>query len=433
MSVKNEVALNADAERWVLGLCLLDESGSALDDSLSRLKPEDFGLRQHQLIFSAMKDLSAREEAVDVVTLAECLTRLDDLEPAGGASYLAAITDGVPLVDVVRHIEIVRWYSRRWRIGTWSQRVLSACLDPTTTPDGLEALLEVPADAVATEHTIQRMQDVLASRAEEIRHAASTPNVTPGWQTSLGDLDATTTGIRPSELWVTGAIPGAGKTALLAQIALTNAKLGHAIGIFSLEMSSKGLVDRVLAMESGIHLMKLRDPRLLTRDDLEQLDGGIHRLQDTPIYFDETPGLALSALRARARLMVRKHGCQLIFVDFLQLVEAEGDSRRERVAAVARGLKNLAKELEIGVVVASQLARPQRGTAQLPTMLDLKESGDIEAAADTILLIHRPFVLSHKQADRAKDQIIIGSRGTALLETFRSFSTRLTPGSCEVG
>ena len=197
---------------------------------------------------------------------------------------------------------------------------------------------------------------------------------------------------------------------MLAQIALTNAKLGHAMGIFSLEMSSKGLVDRVLAMESGIHLMKLRDPRLLTRDDLEQLDDGIHRLQDTPIYFDETAGLALSALRARARLMVRKHGCQLIFVDFLQLVEAEGDSRRERVAAVARGLKNLAKELQIGVVVASQLARPQRGTAQLPTMLDLKESGDIEAAADTILLIHRPYVLSHKEADRAKNQIIIGKQ-----------------------
>ena len=253
--MKNEVAFNADAERWVLGLCLLDESGSALDDSLSRLKPEDFGLRNHQLIFSAMKDLSGREEAVDVVTLAERLRQLDVLKPAGGASYLAVLTNGVPLIDVVRHIEIVRWYSRRRTTGHWAQRLLNACIDPTTTPEGIETLLEMPADAVATEHTIQRMQDVLASRAEEIRHAANTPNVTPGWQTSLVDLDAATTGIRPSELWVVGAIPGAGKTALLGQIALTNAKLGHAMGIFSLEMSSKGLVDRVLAMESGIHLL----------------------------------------------------------------------------------------------------------------------------------------------------------------------------------
>ena len=130
--------------------------------------------------------------------------------------------------------------------------------------------------------------------------------------------------------------------------------------------------------------------------------------------------------------MVRKHGCQLIFVDFLQLVEAEGDSRRERVAAVARGLKNLAKDLQIGVVVASQLARPQRGTAQPPSMLDLKESGDIEAAADTILLIHRPFVLSQKEADREKDEIIIGKQRNGPIGripvVFDEAHTRFLPG-----
>jgi replicative DNA helicase len=178
--------------------------------------------------------------------------------------------------------------------------------------------------------------------------------------------------------------------------------------MFSLEMSASSLVDRVAALDLGIHLRKFREPRLLMPAERANLIEARDRLETLPLVIDETAGLSLATLKARARLMKRRHGVGLIVVDYLQLVRGEGDSHRERVGDVARGLKNLAKELGVGVVAASQLARPPKGVVSAPTMLDLKESGEIEAAADVVLLIHRPGVLTQRPEDAEEDRIILG-------------------------
>ncbi len=185
---------------------------------------------------------------------------------------------------------------------------------------------------------------------------------------------------------------------------------GRAVGVFSLEMSTASLVDRILSLNAGIAPRKLRDPRLMNVSDRQTLAEAEDRLADFPLVVDDTPGLTLAALRGRARLMQRRHGIELIVVDYLQLVVGPGDSTRDRVGAVARGLKNLAKELDVAVLACSQLSRPPKGTVQPPTMLDLKESGEIEAAADTILLLHRPWLLTRNLDDRSRESLIVGKQ-----------------------
>jgi len=438
---------NHDAERWVLGLCLLSEgtrtvadTQDALDEALSMLKPADFSLRKHQEIFCAVSELHAAGATADMVNVAQKLLERGTLESVDGPSYIDSLSEGMPRgIDVRAYCSKVLWFSRKRTVGNWAHQVQLACMDPTTTPEDLEILLEPPEEAYGGTAAIQLMGDVARERLSEIRNAASAPGKLPGWTTTIRDLDITTTGIRPTELWVVGAIPSAGKTSLLAQTILANARAGMPAGIFSCEMSAKGLVDRLLAIVSGLPLCKFRDPRRFSASELTELAGQSQKIIGLPIFFDETPGIELPTLRARARLMARKHGCRLFAVDFLQLVEAEGDNRRERVSAVARGLKNLAKELDAGVIAASQLSRPQKGTTATapPTYLDLKESGDIEGAADTVILIHRPFVLTHKQEDRERDQLIIGKQRNGpvgnIPVVFDEEHTRFLPGGahCE--
>jgi replicative DNA helicase len=409
---------NLDAERWVLGLCLLSEgtrtvtdSRDALDHSLSQLKPADFSLSKHQEIFRVLSELHAAGITADAVNVCQKLIERGSLERVDGVAYIASLSDGMPRgIDVERYCEIVSGFSRRRTIACWARQIELTCMDPAATAEDLSVLLELPEEAHGGRNALQPIGAVVRERLAEIRSSASAPEKLPGWTAGIADLDSATTGIRPSELWVIGAIPGAGKTSLLAQILLANAKAGVPVGIFSAEMSAKGIVDRLLSMDSGLALPKFRNPRSFSAAELNALGGHCREIIGLPIVFDETPGIELPALRARAKLMARKHGCRLFAVDFLQLVEAEGDNRRERVAAVARGLKNLAKELDAGVIAASQLSRPQKNAMAPPTMLDLKESGDIEAAADTVILIYRPFVLSHNASDRDRDALIISKQ-----------------------
>ena len=361
-----EKVANFEAEAWVLGAALLHRGAAPMDQVAASLKPQDFASERNQILFRAMLALSSSNSPIDAVTLIEALEGTGELDKVSIA-YVASLTDGFPDIDITRHIAIVKRYSRRRRYARWSHRLYLSCLDPESTDEDLAAALEQPDDVEEYRDPLRPFGVSLADRRRDIERLADSPGEAAGLRTTLPALDRATGGIRATELWVVGAIPGAGKTALLGQMAHGNAAIGGTpVGVFSLEMSEGSLVDRILALDLGISPRKLRDPRLLTTTDRQDICDAEGRLAGLPIVTDETPGLTLAALRGRARLMRRRHAVELIVVDYLQLVVGPGDSTRDRVGAVARGLKNLAKELNVGILAASQLRATGEGRERPP-------------------------------------------------------------------
>jgi len=227
-----------------------------------------------------------------------------------------------------------------------------------------------------------------------------------GLPTGISELDQATTGVRPGELWVIGAMSGRGKTALGAQIALANGSKGNPVVFFSLEMTRDELGDRFLCNESTVSAARIRNPSFIDNDEWRELAECAGRLAEWPLFIDDSPSLTIQALLARARLCIRRFGCRLVIVDYLRLIKAPGRELREQVGNATDALRQLAKSEQVGVVALSQLARPRdRNINARPTMLGLKESGDIEAHAHVILLIHMPAKKGEPSGD---DQIIIG-------------------------
>lgn len=227
-----------------------------------------------------------------------------------------------------------------------------------------------------------------------------------GLPTGIAGLDEATTGLRPRELWIAGALPGRGKTALGAQIALTNAGRGTPVAFFSLEMSREQLGERFLSNESRVSASRVRNPRYIEGPQWLSLMQCVSTLEQYPLYVDDSNSLSIETLSARAKLYVRRFGCRLVIVDYLRLVQASGDQIRERVGNVAEGLRQLAKSEDISVLALSQLSRPKDGDINSrPNLLQLKESGDIEASAHTVLLIYMPM---SNDDPTGKDEIIIG-------------------------
>ena len=227
-----------------------------------------------------------------------------------------------------------------------------------------------------------------------------------GLPTSLKGLDDATTGIRAGELWVIGAMSGRGKTALGTQIALANVAAGNPTVFFSLEMTREELGDRLLCNESTVSASRIRNPSFITKDQWREIVACADKAIGWELFIDDSSSLTIQALVARARLYIRRFGCKLVIVDYLRLIKAPGRELREQVANATDALRQLAKSEHVGVIALSQLARPKdRNTNSQPNMLGLKESGDIEAHAHVVLLIHMP---AKKNQPTGEDQIIIG-------------------------
>ncbi len=424
---------NADVEQRVLGMALIDEA--TMDEAAAALQPADFVLDRHQRIWRAMLGLRESGAPVEQVSVVFELERLGELERVGGVSGVAMLTDGQVSIDPTHYIELVRGYSHRRKLNAYAIRLQQVVLDPEATAEDVAVALELPVDDDRAGRALRSFAEVAGARLDEVlRLSDAEPGEAAGHPTGLANLDHLTTGLRAGELWVIGAVPGAGKTAWMGQVVDACISRGVGVGVFSLEMSGAGLADRLMSLRTGIHLRRFRVPRALTVVDKQLIVDAREGLAALPLTIDDTPGLPLAVLRARARLMQRRQpGLGLVVVDYLQLVHGPGDVRREQVAAVARGLKDLARELGVVVVAASQLARPPKGVeVKAPSMLDLKESGEIEAAADVVLL-HRPFVLTHRESDRGSEQIIIAKNRHGVIGSvdvvFDAGHCRFVPGS----
>ena len=332
------------------------------------------------------------------MTLSEELAKDGLLEKAGGAAYLAALTDGVPIGTMAamgEYCRIVKEKSTIRRLINASNNVISRCLEGTDDPATLIDLAQSQVFEIAE----QRVQSGFATVREIVKSSFGTINVlfdrgqrVTGIETGLEDLDNMTSGLQAGELIVIAARPSLGKTALALNIAahaaINNRKV---VGMFSLEMSKESLVIRLLCSEARIDGHKLRTG-FSNREDWKRMTPALGRLSEAPFYIEDTPALSIMQIRAKARRMKAEKGLDLMIVDYLQLISGQGrfENRTQEVSYISRGLKSIAKELKVPVLALSQLSRaPEQRPGQRPQLSDLRESGSIEQDADVVIFIFR--------------------------------------------
>ncbi|MGA1982647.1 MAG: replicative DNA helicase [Acidobacteriaceae bacterium] len=432
-SVHTEVA--------ILGAMLLD--GVAISDATSKLKAEDFSLDSHQRIYRAMVELMAKGHGIDYLTVQEELARRRELDSVGGPAYLAYLSEGIPRnFNIESYVRIVKDKSLlRQLMGIFHDgqiRAADQSEDAITVLGDVEALLADVADS-AIQRGLAGIGEIVAQSFGSIDALYEQGREVTGLATRYTEFDKMTSGLQDSELIIIAARPSMGKTAWAINIA-QNAAVhdGKVVAIFSLEMSKESLLRRMLASEALVGSRKLQTGTML-REDKGKLMKALERLMESKMFIDDTPGITLAEMRAKARRLKQQEGrLDLIVVDYLQLMtgtNASGkrgfENRTQEVSSISRGLKALAKEMKIPVLALSQLSRgsEQRTGDKKPLLSDLRESGSIEQDADVVAFIHREEYYDHDNEDvKGKAEIIIakqrnGPTGSIEL-AFRSDFTR---------
>jgi len=385
---------NIEAEESVLGALLMDrEAVTAVADML---KPENFYKESHGDIFRSMLELYEDREPIDLLTLSEKLKKAKRLKAIGGSAYLSSLTEKVPTSAHVKHYaKIIRDSYTKRELVSLSSEINELAFDEGK---GVEDVLDSAEHRIfnlSQTHLKQSfvpIKDALADSFERLDELHKTAGGMRGVATGFVDLDNTLSGMQPSNMIILAARPGMGKTALSLNIAQHVAvRLNQPVGFFSLEMSKEELIDRLLVAQADIDAWKLKTGRL-GEEEYAKLSDAMGILADCPIYIDDTPGASLMEMRTKARRLMSEHGLKLIVVDYLTLVQPSRhmDNRVQEVAEISQGLKNLARELKIPILVLSQLNRAveHRGSSQ-PQLADLRESGAIEQDADVVMFLYR--------------------------------------------
>jgi len=382
-----------EAEQSLLGSLLLDRD--AIIKVAPFLRPEDFYREAHARIYEAILDLYNRREPPDLVTIHEELSRRGYAEEVGGASYLTWLMNSVPTSV---HVE---YYGRIIERTAILRRLISAGseiaglgyeegLEVDEALDRAEQILYRVAQNRSTKDFIS-LRDALAEFFDKLDYQHQHRGEIVGIPTGFRDLDQLTGGLQRSDLVIVAARPSVGKTAF-AMCMAANAAIKHnvPVGIFSLEMSAEQLVLRLLAMETGIDSHRLR-MGFLDDDEWDKLIRAIGRLSEVPIFIDDTSAASSQELRSKARRLHAQKGVQMIVIDYLQLMQSgRTDNRVQEISEISRGLKGLARELNIPVVALSQLSRAvEQRQDHRPQLSDLRESGSIEQDADVVMFIYR--------------------------------------------
>src|SRR5271163_2022792 len=391
-----------DAERSILGAILLDNH--SYNEAAEKLNADDFALDSHRRIFGRMAELIDAGRAVDIVTLAEELAKRKEVEAIGGVAYLASLTEGLPRrLSIEEYVRIVKDKSLlRQLINICSMSITRAA---DQSEEALEILNAAESDLLeVTEKGITRgftgIPEIVRDSFGTIDNLYKEGREVTGLATHFVDFDRMTSGLQPSDLIIIAARPSMGKTAWAINIA-ENAAVqdGKVVAVFSLEMSKESLLRRMLASQAMVSMQKIQTG-FIPKADRGKLMEALERLAESKIFIDDTPAIALSEMRAKARRLQRQQGgLDLIVIDYLQLMSASSfgvgakryENRTQEVSAISRGLKALAKELRVPVVALSQLSRAseQRGGDKKPMLSDLRESGSIEQDADVLAFNHR--------------------------------------------
>jgi replicative DNA helicase len=402
-----------EMEKALLGALLLDGSAFArvsdLVDSISFYRPI------HATVFGAMAELDQHHEPIDLVTVTEELRRQNKLEEVGGPVYLTELAENMPSAANAEHYaRIVHEKSLLRRMISLGTETSASAYESAARPDEvLESLQKRLVELVSERrgrHAV-KADAALHQTMEYITHLKSGGEFLSGVGSGFDDLDDLTTGFNPGELVIIAARPSMGKTSLAMNIATAAAEKYHtSVAVFSLEMEVRQLLLRMLSGEAHIPLQKLRTTARLNDDEYVRLAQGAGRLAELPIFFDDTAGLGIEALRARARQLWIEHKIGMVIIDYLQLIQPPkmADNLQQWVAFVSASLKSLAKELGLPVVCLSQLSRaPEtRGGDRKPLLSDLRDSGAIEQDADVVMFVYRPWV--YREHTKSKKYEIAG-------------------------
>jgi replicative DNA helicase len=418
-SLAHSLPANVEAERSILGAILLDNL--AYNQAAEHLKPEDFSLDSHRRIYTRMVDLAESSRPIDMITLVEELERRKELEAIGDVGYISGLVDGVPDRPSIEHyIKIVR---DKALLRGLMHAATAAIARASEQSDPAEEILNDAEAAIfqLSEKRIGRgfmgVQEIVKESFGSVDALLQRGQRITGLATHYTDLDEMTSGFQKSDLVIIAARPSMGKTAFALNIA-ENAAIEDqkVIGVFSLEMSREALLLRLLCSRARVDSHKMRTGSLW-RDDMTKVVRAMEELAHAPIFIDDTPGIGLSEMRAKARRLKQSQGnLDLIVVDYLQLMSGGSkrfENRTQEVSAISRGLKALAKELHVPVVALSQLSRApeSRGGDHRPQLADLRESGSIEQDADVVAFIFREEV--YKQDDpelQGKAELIIAKQ-----------------------
>jgi replicative DNA helicase len=408
-----------EVEQAVLGAMLID--GRAVGRAIELLEEEAFYHGPNGRIFAAMLALYERNEAIDQLTVSEELKRRNQLDAVGGVVYLAELAGGVASAANIEHhakIVVERGLSRGLieASAEISGRAFEGRSDVHEMIDWAEQRIFSLSEKRLSQG-FEPIESVLHETFEHIERAHNRTSAVSGVDTGYSDLNDMTSGFQAGDLVILAARPSVGKTALSLSFAC-RAAVEHGVGVavFSLEMSKQQVAQRLLCIETRVDLHKLRTGRL-SEEDWLHLTRNVGRLAQAPIYVDDTPGITVLEARAKARRLQREHGVGLVVIDYLQLMGSHDNvqSREQEVSRISRGLKALAKELDVPVLALSQLSRsPEARTDRRPQLSDLRESGSIEQDADVVMFIYRPDLYGMKSPDGASlegvAEIILGKQ-----------------------
>ena len=403
---------NLEAEQCVLGAILLDNASMA--KAMEVITEDDFYRTGHRKIYQAMLELSERSEVIDQITLTEHLKGRGELESVGGAAYLAEIVQVVPTAANIKyHCKIVREKALLRGLITTSTDIITRGYEGTAAVDDLLDFAErsvfslaqgqLGRSFTALNHVIKESLDLvdrLSKRAEGVT----------GVPTGFYDLDELMAGLQPSDLIVIAGRPSMGKTSLALGMA-QHAAVHHrsVVGIFSLEMSKAQLVLRMLSSEARVDSHMLRTGKL-QKEDWWRLAEAAGRLEQAPIYIDDSGSVTVQQMRGKARRLKAEHGLDLLIVDYLQLMQGRSDaeSRQQEISDISRSLKALAKELNVPVIALSQLSRAvESRKPPIPMLADLRESGAIEQDADIVIFIYRDDVYDPNSEKKGVADILV--------------------------
>jgi replicative DNA helicase len=391
------VPYNAEAEASLLGAVLID--ADALVKIADAISANDFYETRHQRIYEAIVTLYERRSPIDVLTLADQLKNTGFLDMVGGPSYLTELTNFVPTSShVEQYADIVAQKALRRRLIKASQEMAELGHDESMQLRELIEEAEQRLFQVSQHHVKQSvvsLETILSESFDRLDSLHKDKGKLRGIPTGFRDLDDVLAGLQRSDLFILAARPAMGKTAFVLNLAHNVAlQAKEPVLFFSLEMGKEQLVDRLLSMESGVDAWALRTGNL-TDQDFERIGEAMGALSEAPIYIDDTPGISVSDLRTKARRAAHQHGLGLIIIDYLQLMSggsrfSGSDNRVQEISEISRGLKVIARELNVPVIALSQLSRSvENRTPQIPQLADLRESGSIEQDADVVAFIYR--------------------------------------------
>ncbi len=404
-----------EAEQAVLGSMLTTKE--AVSKSMQWLTADHFYKTSHERIFACMVDLFEKGEPVDAISVVNKLKKKKELESVGGAFYITGLAESVPTTANVEHYSKI--VLEKHLLRTLIKVSHDVSKDAFEDSQDVDQILDSAESAIfnISEKRLRggfkHIDPILHHAFEELDKIASKPGSVTGVPSGLMDLDDMTSGFHPGELIIVAGRPGMGKTALALSMGRNAAVLEKTgVGMFSLEMANHQLAMRLLCAEGRVDSHLVRTGKL-PKSQWKNLSIAVGSLAEAPIYLDDTPGMSVLEVRAKARRLKAEKDVGLIIVDYLQLMTGPkgSESRQQEISQISRSLKNLAKEIDLPVIGLSQLSRAVESRSdRRPQLSDLRESGAIEQDADLVIFLYRPWVYTQEDDDRGKAEIIVAKQ-----------------------